>query len=71
HCNAQKATFGNSWDKVNYIECSLPGGSGQTAECTREGIQGYPTWEFQDGSRRSGELSLQTLSDLSGCALPE
>ncbi len=69
HCQNQKELFGNSWDKIDYIECSLPGGQGQTQECQLAGIQGYPTWEFGDGSRVSGEMDLKQLSSVSGCGL--
>lgn len=71
HCQNQKATFGKSAKLLNYIECSTPDGRGQTSECDAAGIQGYPTWEFQDGSRQSGELSLETLSSQTNCPLPD
>jgi hypothetical protein len=70
HCKEQKAEFGAAWDEINYIECSLPGGKGQTEVCEKAGIQGYPTWEFVDGSRQSGRLPLATLAAKSGCPLP-
>jgi len=34
------------------------------------GIEGYPTWEFPDGSRQSGEVPFSQLSERSGCPLP-
>lgn len=70
HCKDQKADFGESWDKVNYIECSLPGGRGQTEVCAQAGIQGYPTWEFGDGERVSGRQSFEALAQKTGCSLP-
>lgn len=69
NCEAQKDMFGKSWNKVNYIECSLPNNAGQTQECIAEGIQGYPTWEFADGSRSMGTLPLEQLSQTTGCGL--
>ncbi len=69
HCINQKKLFGDSWEFVNYVECSLPGGKGQTEVCVKAGIEGYPTWEFADGSRQSGELSLAALSTTTGCPL--
>ncbi len=71
HCLNQKEQFGKSWKYVNYVECSLPGNQGQTEICSKAGITGYPTWEFADGSRLSGEISLTTLSTKSGCSLTE
>lgn len=67
HCQAQKEAFGSSWQYVKYIECSLPGGKGQTQECLEAGIKSYPTWEFSDGERLSGEISLEVLGEKSGC----
>lgn len=69
HCQDQKKLFGSSFAKVTYIECSLPGGQGQTQVCQDAGINGYPTWEFGDGSRMEGALSLETLAQKSGCSL--
>ena len=71
HCNDQKALFGVSWKKIDYIECSLPGGQGQKQECTVAGITGYPTWEFSDGTRESRVLSLEELADKEGCPLSD
>ncbi len=70
HCQNQKKMFGDSWQYVNYVECSLPNQGGQTDYCKQLDIKGYPTWEFQDGTRKSGEVSFEELSRLSGCSLP-
>lgn len=67
HCKVQKQMFGDSWQYVDYIECSLPAGQGQTEECEEAGIEGYPTWEFEDGERLSGEVALEELAEKSGC----
>lgn len=67
HCLNQKKMFGDSWKYVNYVECSLPNKGGQTQECKDENINGYPTWEFADGSRLSGEVALSVLAQKSGC----
>jgi len=71
HCQDQKEMFGKSWNSINYIECSLPGKSGQTEVCNQAGINSYPTWEFSDGSRRNGVLQLEELSSITGCPLYE
>lgn len=70
HCNDQKAMFGNSERLLPYVECSTPNGQGTTVECQREGITGYPTWEFPDGSRQSGVVPLEELAQKTGCELP-
>lgn len=69
HCATQKEFFGDSFEYVNYIECSLPEKAGQTQNCIDEDIQGYPTWEFADETRLSRVQSLQQLSEKTGCVL--
>ena len=71
HCQDQKKSFGKSSKLLPYVECSTADGQGQTTECQEAGIRSYPTWEFADGSRRNGEMSLEELSLKTGCALPE
>lgn len=66
-CQEQKRVFANSWKHVDYVECSLPNRGGQTQECIVEGIQSYPTWEFSDGSKISGVLSINQLNERTGC----
>lgn len=70
HCQAQKALFGNAVKKLPYVECSTPDGNSELAYCVDKNIRGYPTWTFADGSRLEEVLSLETLSEKSGCALP-
>src|SRR3989344_3959499 len=66
HCQNQKTMFGNSAKKLPYVECSNPSGSGQLQICTDKKIEGYPTWEFADGSRLTGEIPLSTLAEKTG-----
>lgn len=70
HCQNQKKLFGNSAKLLPYVECSTPDGKGQLPVCQEKEIEGYPTWEFADGSRESGEVSLEKLAEKSSCALP-
>ncbi len=69
HCQSQKRMFGASFSKINYVECSLPDGKTQTEQCQEAVIKGYPTWEFGDGSRLEGEISLDALAQKTGCSL--
>jgi len=69
HCQAQKKAFGNSFKYIKYVECAEPGGQGQTKECADAKIEGYPTWEFGDNSRLSGEISVEELAKKAGCTL--
>lgn len=69
-CKSQKDMFGNSERLLPYVECSTPDQNGQTIACKTENITAYPTWEFPDGSRETGALSLQHLAEKTGCELP-
>ena len=71
HCQTQKKMFGKSEKYLNYVECATPAGDKRTQECVDKKIEGYPTWEFADGSRESGELALSRLAKKTGCELPE
>ena len=67
HCQEQKRLFGNSVERLPYIECSLGGPNApQSAACRRAGIQSYPTWII-DGRPYVGQvLTLAQLADASG-----
>lgn len=69
HCQDQKKAFGAAAGKLPYIECSTQDNK-QTTVCTDAKIEGYPTWEFSDGSRLSGSLPFLTLAEKTGCTLP-
>lgn len=69
HCIEQKEMFGNSADKLPYVECSLANRAGQTQACISAGITGYPTWILPSGKKVEGKLSMQELSSLSGCTI--
>ena len=70
HCQAQKKLFGSSAKLLPYVECSTADGRGTTQMCEDKKITGYPTWEFADGSRLSGEVSLEKLAETTSCVLP-
>lgn len=70
HCQNQKAAFGRSAKLLPYVECSERDGKGQLPVCTDAGIEGYPTWIFADGTRQSGNLPFETLSEKTGCEAP-
>lgn len=70
HCQNQKKIFGNEQDALPYIECSMPDGKQQTSECREQSISSYPTWQFADGSRLTGEIAPETLAEKTGCSLP-
>ena len=70
HCQAQKAAFGGGAQFLPYIECSNPDRS-QNTTCSDAKIESYPTWEFTDGSRLTGEIPLAQLAEKTGCTLPK
>ncbi len=71
HCLKQKAMFGREGaKKLNYIECDPNGKNANPWLCQEKGIDGYPTWEFADGQRITGEMTLEILAQKTGCVLP-
>ena len=71
HCQDQKKLFGTAKRLLPYVECSTPSGNGQQQICVDKKIEGYPLWEFADGERVSGLMSLEKLAEKTGCVLPE
>lgn len=69
HCEEQKKAFESSFRYVNYVECSTPDGNAQLQICKDAKIDGYPTWQFADGTRRDGFVPLKDLASLSNCSL--
>lgn len=69
HCQAQKALFGKSAKLLPYVECSKPDGNGQLQVCIDEKVEGYPTWVFPDGTRESGEHTLEELAAKTSCVI--
>jgi hypothetical protein len=72
HCSEQKKKFGASFEYAPYVECGVKGDRiAKTQVCKDADIQHFPTWQFPPtGERLEGVLSLQKLSDRSGCPLP-
>ncbi len=72
HCAQQKQEFGDAVKYLPYIECSTPDAQAQTQVCIDKGIKEYPTWYFASSTVASttGVLSLQQLSEKTGCPLP-
>lgn len=70
HCQATKTMFGAAKQSLPYVECSTPDGKDQLKVCTDNSIVQYPTWVFADGTRLTGEQTLEALAEKSGCSLP-
>lgn len=63
HCKNQKEMFGDSFQYIDYVECTE-----ETEACKAAGISGYPTWII-NGMKYPGEKTLEELASLSGCEL--
>lgn len=64
HCQNQKALFGASIEKVNFIDCDK-----QSALCQAAWVTWYPTWKFADGSVLQWTQPLETLAQKTNCSL--
>ncbi len=71
HCQRQKQMFGDAAQYLPYVECSTADGNGQTDICKAKKIQTYPTWEFPDGSRITGETDPAILAKKVSCPVPK
>lgn len=60
-CQEQKKLFGESFEKINFMDCSL-----EPTECLIQGIESYPTWKMNNKTRE-GLVSLENLEIWSGC----
>jgi LPXTG-motif cell wall-anchored protein len=70
HCLEQKAMFGQSFHYVRYVECAIKGSSELAPECKVAGAKLFPSWQFGVDPPKEGILSMEALSDRTGCSLP-
>ena len=71
HCAEQKAMFGASFRYIPYVECAIKGSPKELApECKVAGVTLFPSWQFGMDPPHEGVLSLQVLSQKTGCSLP-
>lgn len=71
HCKQQKEMFGKQgFAEIVYTECDPKGPDANPTLCASKGIQSFPTWEFDNGLRLAGEVTLERLAEKSGCELP-
>ena len=71
HCADQKAMFGASFRYVPYVECAIKGSPKELAPaCKVAGVTLFPSWQFGMDPPHEGVLSLQALSQKTGCSLP-
>ena len=67
YCGKQNRMFGEAVRYLPYVECSARGSRKQLPHCSH--INGYPTWIFANGKRRSAVLSYSQLEQYTGCQL--
>ena len=71
HCVDQKREFGSAFHYVPYVECASTSDPHElTAECKAAGVKLFPSWQFGSEAPKEGVLSLQELSQKTGCSLP-
>jgi large repetitive protein len=69
-CTTQKELFQDGGKYLPFIEVTNPDRSRNQVGID-EDITQYPTWEFPDGDRLVGELTLQQISEESGIPIPQ
>jgi len=62
-CQRQKDLFANSFPYINYVDCDK-----NPQECSIAQVRGFPTWNI-NGTNYPGLLSLQRLSEITGCKI--
>lgn len=71
HCADQKREFGPSFHYVTYIECASENNPHElTPACKDAGVKLFPSWQFGSDPPKEGVLSLEALSQKTGCSLP-
>jgi hypothetical protein len=70
HCADQKAMFGSAFKYVPYVECAIKGSKELAPECKIAGVKLFPSWQFEMDPPKEGVLSLDALSEKTGCSLP-
>jgi hypothetical protein len=70
HCIEQKEMFAESFHYVPYVECAIKGSKEEAPECKVAGVKLFPSWQFGTEPPKEGVLSLEALSDKTGCSLP-
>ncbi len=61
HCKKQKEMFGESFAKVDYVECTT-----DQVKCNIAGVEGYPTW-IHKGQKYEWIQTFENLAKITGC----
>jgi hypothetical protein len=71
HCADQKREFGSAFRYITYIECASENDAHElTPACKAAGVKLFPSWQFGADPPKEGVLTLQELSQKTGCSLP-
>lgn len=71
HCADQKREFGSSFHYVPYVECASEQDPHElTPACKSAGVKLFPSWQFGNDPPKEGVLTLDALSQKTGCSLP-
>jgi hypothetical protein len=71
HCADQKREFGSSFHYVPYVECASEQDPHElTPACKAAGVKLFPSWQFGNDTPKEGVLTLEALSQKTGCSLP-
>lgn len=70
HCADQKAMLGASFRYVPYVECAIRGSRELAPACKVAGVTLFPSWQFGMDPPHEGVLTLEALSQKTGCSLP-
>ena len=71
HCAEQKREFGSSFHYVPYVECASAQDPHElTPACKAAGVKLFPSWQFGNDPPKEGVLTLEALSQKTGCSLP-
>ena len=69
HCQEQKATLGDSFKFIKYVECTE-----NNQSCLDKGADAYPTWLIGTSTKIVGfekDKTMKELSDATSCILPQ
>ena len=67
HCAKVKKAWGDSFQKLDYIECDPRGENAQTQKCLDDSIEKYATFRRPDGEELCCEPSPEELAAWVGC----
>ena len=71
HCADQKREFAASFRYVPYVECASESDPHELVPvCKAAGVKLFPSWQFGTDPPKEGVLTLDALSQKTGCSLP-